>query len=92
MFEKKRLWNNDLIECVKIDGRWYALDGWNGEKWLDCWEVDERTFTVCQDDKNEYEIRPVYRFETDVRYEDIPEDIPAELDDFLSEVVGYEVR
>ncbi|MFS0643732.1 hypothetical protein [Siminovitchia sp. 179-K 8D1 HS] len=31
-------WANREIELIKIDGKVYALDGWNGEKYLDCWE------------------------------------------------------
>ena len=36
-------WNDSSIEVVEIEGRMIALDGWNGEKWLDCWEVEEVT-------------------------------------------------
>ena len=50
-------WNSDN-EIVNIDGTLYALNGWNGEKYLHCWKcIDE--FTADSDDK-EYEIRPVY--------------------------------
>lgn len=54
----KRLWNNTDIEVVEIDGRWYALNGWNGESYLDCWETDEHTFTMG--DGKVYKISPVY--------------------------------
>lgn len=34
-------WFAGDIEVVEIEGRFIALDGWNGEKYLDCWEVEE---------------------------------------------------
>ena len=34
-------WNDKEIELVEIDGKVYALSGWNGEKFLDSWEVDK---------------------------------------------------
>ena len=33
-------WTGD-IEVVEIEGRFIALDGWNGEEYTDCWEVEE---------------------------------------------------
>ena len=33
-------WTGD-IEVVEIEGRFIALDGWNGEEYTDCWEVKE---------------------------------------------------
>jgi hypothetical protein len=29
------------IEIVEVEGRPIALSGWNGEQYLQCWEVDE---------------------------------------------------
>lgn len=42
-FEK--IENHDMdriarIETVKLAGKWYALSGWNGEKYYDCWEIE----------------------------------------------------
>ena len=51
-------WSDSNIELVKINGKIYALDGWNGEKYLHCWECIDR-FTAA-DDNAEYEIRPIY--------------------------------
>ena len=51
-------WSDSNIELVKIDGKIYALDGWNGEKYLHCGECIDR-FTAA-DDNIEYEIRPIY--------------------------------
>ena len=50
-------WSDNNIELVKINGKIYALDGWNGEKYLHCWECIDR-FTIVDD--KEYEIRPIY--------------------------------
>ena len=51
-------WSDSNIELVKINGKIYALDGWNGEKYLHCWECIDR-FTAA-DSNTEYEIRPIY--------------------------------
>lgn len=63
----KNLWNNKEIEVVKIDGRWFALYGWNGEMYSHCWEVDENTFALKNE--QEYEIIPVYKENADGDFE-----------------------
>ena len=55
----KRLWSNKNIEVVEIDGRWFALYGWNGEAYYNCWETDENTIAIDSD--NKYEIKPIYQ-------------------------------
>lgn len=45
-------WSDNNIELVKINGKIHALDGWNGEKYLHCWECIDR-FTIVDD--KEYE-------------------------------------
>lgn len=67
MMNIKRLWNNKEIEVVEINGRWFALCGWNGETYLDCWETDENTFNV--EDGKVYEIKPMYNQIEDDDYE-----------------------
>ena len=80
MMNIKRLWNNKEIEVVEINGRWFALYGWNGEAYLDCWETDEHTFS--KEDGKVYEIKPVY--------EGIGE--PDEDGDYLQyDIVRYEI-
>lgn len=32
-------WNDRSIEVWEIGGTQYALSGWNGERYLNCWEV-----------------------------------------------------
>lgn len=39
--DKIQWWNDDSIEVVEINGRMIALDGWNGNIWAHCWEVEE---------------------------------------------------
>ena len=68
------------IPVVSIDGELYALDGWNGEKWLHCWKCIDR-YTAADDDR-EYEIIPHYD------WEDYDEDADVMDDDTLT---GYEV-
>ena len=53
----KRLWSDKSIEVVEIDGRWFAVYGWNGEMYYDCWETDENTFSL--EDSKTYTIKPI---------------------------------
>ena len=68
-------WNNDDIEVYQIEGRPIALYGWNGEEYLDCFEVAEeiggRLFKLLQGGLS---VRPIYE---------------QRGDDF--EIVGYEL-
>lgn len=57
---------NKEIELVEIDGRVYALNGWNGEKYLDCWECVGEDNTEASEKK--YEITPITE-EVDGEYE-----------------------
>ena len=52
-----RWWANKEIELVEIDGEVYALNGWNGDAFIDCWKCTEG----CMGASNErYTLRPVY--------------------------------
>lgn len=51
-------WTGDNIEIVEIEGKLYALYGWNGEKYLHCWECIDKYTAV--DSEEEYEIKPIY--------------------------------
>ena len=51
-------WSDNSVELAKINGKIYALDGWNGEKYLHCWECVDRYEAV--DDGIDYEIEPIY--------------------------------
>lgn len=69
------------VEVIEIDGKYFALGGWNGEWWNDCWEVvqDEELPDFFNDagGKANIVIRPMYS------------DIQNENDGF--DIVGYKV-
>lgn len=70
------LWNDKEIEIVEIEGRPIALYGWNGETYLNCWEVKEMINGTGFDIKEDgLRVRPLYK--------------QIDEDDF--EVVGYEL-
>lgn len=50
------------IEIVEVEGRPIALSGWNGEQYLQCWEVEEiisgTGFGIKEDGLC---VRPVYK-------------------------------
>ena len=52
-------WNDKEIELVEIDGKVYALNGWNGEKFLDSWEVAKNDYTDIINDG--IAIKPEYK-------------------------------
>ena len=54
----KIFWLNTDIEIVNIDGELYALNGWNGEKYLHCWQCADKW--NADPSGKEYEIAPVY--------------------------------
>lgn len=60
-------WNDNSIKLVKINGKIYALYGWNGEKYLHCWECTDK-FTVVNE-SIEYEIAPIYKENEDGEFE-----------------------
>ncbi len=63
----KRLWNNNNIDVVEIEGRWFALYGWNGYEYTDCWETDENTSPLV--DNKIYSIKPIYKELEDDEFE-----------------------
>lgn len=71
-----KLWNDASIEIVSIDGLFYALYGWNGEYYTNCWKVDSTDGLMESADKNIYCIKPIYR--------------EVIQDDF--EIIGYKLR
>ena len=73
-------WLDTDIDVVEIDGALYALNGWNGEKYLHCWKCIDR-FTADPDNR-EYEIAPVYDWSL------FDEDAVQQPDGFLK---GYEL-
>lgn len=51
------------IEVVEIEGKWYALNGWNGEDYTECWETEQPTYgTSCEVLSEEHVvIRPILK-------------------------------
>ena len=53
--------SDDRIEIVEICGKWYALNGWNGEVYTDCWETEEPSYgTSCECLAEGILIQPLY--------------------------------
>ena len=52
-------WNDKSIELVEIDGSVYALYGWNGEEYGNCWKCTGEFLTEAS--KEEYTLKPVYK-------------------------------
>jgi hypothetical protein len=71
-------WNSSDIEMVKLDGSWYTLDGWNGEKYTDCYRYADRK-GMGRVDEEVYTIHPEYSQVGD------PEDEQYE-------ITGYEIE
>lgn len=70
-------WNDNEIEVVEIEGRMIALNGWNGESYTECFEVEEvvdnKAYGVKEDITTS--ITPIYK----------------EVDEDDYEIVGYEM-
>ena len=60
-----RWWANKEIELVEIDGEVYALNGWNGDDYIDCWKCEG--YTEASDER--YTLRPVYAESGDGEYD-----------------------
>lgn len=71
-----RWWSNKEIELVEIDGKVYALDGWNGESYLNAWECTGEGYTDASEEQ--YTITPIYS------------DEPNENDTY--DIISYEVQ
>ena len=54
-----RFWNSNEIEVYEIEGRKIALDGWNGEKYYDCFELSDNLVDVISGDKK-IVVEPIY--------------------------------
>lgn len=56
-------WADNNIDVAEIDGELYALYGWNGEKWTECWkcagEVVNGIIFDAADDSRSYVVRPI---------------------------------
>lgn len=52
-------WNDKNIEIVEIEGKAIALYGWNGERYLYCFEVDGEHLMDIVDKDTIYEVEPI---------------------------------
>ena len=78
--EVKRLVGSKDIEVVEIDGRWFALCGWNGESYIHCSETN--CDAELLDSDKEYEIKPIMQGVGE----------PDADGDYLQyEIIGYEL-
>jgi len=62
-----RWWNDSSIELVEIDGEVYALGGWNGERYGNCWKCTGKYNMEASEE--EYEIMPIYEKIDEDEYE-----------------------
>jgi len=69
-------WNDKSIELVDIEGDVYALNGWNGEKYMNAWKCTGEDYMDASEE--EYIISPVYSDKED--------------EFGVYEIVGYEVE
>lgn len=78
-----------IIELVEVDGSVFALDGWNGEKYTNCWKcVDE--WTVDPEQPGRFATKPIYRFQVDEIDLDGLEENSEEWENAV-EIVDYDV-
>ena len=83
-------WNDRSIEMVELsDGKVYALAGWNGEEYTECWMCIGEYYTDAGEET--YTLRPVYRFEVEgIDLSALEENSPEW--DRAVEVVDYNIR
>ena len=53
-----KYWNDKNISIYKIDNRFIGLYGWNGEKYLHCFELDNTLHNLIKDN---IEVIPLYK-------------------------------
>lgn len=82
-------WTGDNIEMVEVNGQAYALYGWNGEEYDDCWKCSGEHLLDASYER--YTLRPVYRFQAEGTDLSALEENSPEWDHAL-EVVDYEIR
>lgn len=80
-------WTNTDIDIVEIDGALYALNGWNGEKYTECWRCVDR-FTA-DPDGDTYEIAPVYDWD---HFDEDAGEFQDENGNSVSGIIGYELN
>lgn len=60
------------IPVYEIEGKLYAMSGWNGEVYTACWECLD-SFTDV--DNKKYSFKPIYRYEAEgIEIDELDED------------------
>ena len=61
VFKKVGYWKNDKNEpeIVALDGRFFALNGYESDKYVHCWECQSPS---RRKGESEYTLKPVYRY------------------------------
>lgn len=54
------LWNDKSIDTMKLDGHWYALYGYNGEDYSQCWEIADPDGLEQVNPDKEYTLTPFH--------------------------------
>lgn len=81
-------WNDSNIELIEQGGRVFALYGWNGEAFTNCWECFGEYHDISS--KEMYVAQPVRRFELeDIQLDEIEENSPEW--DYAVEIVDYNI-
>lgn len=58
--------STNLMEVVEVRGSHYVLNGWNGEKYNDCWKVDKEDINNHIDKQDSYALTPQYDNEGEI--------------------------
>jgi len=69
-------WSDRSIDLIETNSGVYALYGWNGEKYLDCWKCVDGDNMIASEER--YVIAPVYSEELN--------------EDDVYEIIGYKVE
>ena len=83
-------WNDRSIAMIELnDGNVYALNGWNGEEYEECWMCSGEHYMDASEES--YILRPVYRFDAEgIDLSQFEEGTPEW--DHAVEIVDYDVR
>ena len=79
-------WFESNIDIVEVEGTLYALNGWNGEKYLHCWKCINEW--LADPEGAEYEIAPVYDRS---KWNDDAGEFQDEDGRAIDGIIGYEV-
>ena len=79
-------WQDTDIMIRHIDGERYALNEWNGEKFLHCWKCIDRW--TADPDGREYEVTPIYDWE---KWNEEAEEFQDADGNAINGIIGYEL-